>query len=118
MSSTGLPSRVAAPLAYAGWWITGVIFWYVERRDHYVRFHAAQACVAFGAIAVVVAVLAAIAIASVVVAPKAFAIWSWTAAAVWAGGLLLWLQAIWHAATGRLWRIPIAAGLADRMCGR
>jgi uncharacterized membrane protein len=30
--------------------------------------------------------------------------------------VILWLVAIWHAATGRLWRIPVAAGIADRMC--
>ena len=55
--SLGLPGRVAAPLAYAGWWVTGALFWFLERRDLFVRFHAAQACVAFGAIAAVVAML-------------------------------------------------------------
>jgi len=40
-SSTGLSVRVAVPLAYAGWWITGAILWLVERRDRRIRFHAA-----------------------------------------------------------------------------
>ena len=62
--SLGLPGRVAAPLAYAGWWVTGVLFWFLERRDLFVRFHAAQACVVFGAIAIVVATLCGIAGAS------------------------------------------------------
>jgi uncharacterized membrane protein len=31
-------------------------------------------------------------------------------------GLILWLMAIWNAAAGRIWRIPIAAEIADRMC--
>ena len=116
MSSTGLPSHVAAPLAYAGWWVTGVLFWLVERSDRYVRFHAAQALVAFGAIAVVVTALTAMAAASLMFMPNAFGFWMWTAAASWICGVALWLVSIWHAATGRMWRIPVAAAVADRMC--
>jgi uncharacterized membrane protein len=107
---------VAAPLAYAGWWITGLIFLGFERRNGYVRFHAAQSCVVFGAIAIVVALLAGIAGVSVVYDPPAVGFWSWTAAIVWGAGLVLWPVAMWHAATGRLWRIPIAAEVADRLC--
>jgi uncharacterized membrane protein len=114
--STGLPPRVAAPLTYAGWWITGVIFWHFERRNGYVRFHAAQSCVVFGAIALVVAVLAGIAGASVVYNPPAVRFWSWTTAIVWGAGLVLWLVAMWQAAAGRLWRIPVAAHVADWLC--
>lgn len=114
--STGLPPRLAAPLAYAGWWITGLIFWHFERRNGYVRFHAAQSCVVFGAIAIVVAVLTGIAGASVVYNPPAVGFWSWTAAIAWGAGLVLWPVAMWRAATGRLWRIPVAASVADRLC--
>jgi uncharacterized membrane protein len=118
ITSTGLPPRVAASLAYAGWWITGAIFWAVERRDPYVRFHAAQACVAFGAIAGLVAMLSALAAVSLVAMPKAFGFWVWTAGLTGGGGVLLWIAAIWNAATGRVWRIPVAATLADWMCRR
>ena len=38
-STTGLTTRTAAVLAYLGWWVTGLIFWAVERRDLQVRFH-------------------------------------------------------------------------------
>ena len=31
ISSSGLSPRLAAPLAYSGWWITGLIVWFVER---------------------------------------------------------------------------------------
>jgi uncharacterized membrane protein len=106
---------VAAPLAYAGWWITGVIFWLVERRDGYVRFHAAQAIVAFGVIAVGMAMLWAIAAVSLVYMPNAFGFWVWTAAIGWGVGIVLWVVAMWNAATGRVWRIPVAANLADRL---
>ena len=115
-STTGLPRRVAAPLAYAGWWVTGALFWFLERRDLFVRFHAAQACVAFGAIAVVVAALSGIAATSLMFMPGAFGFWLWTAGLIWLAGLILWFVAMWNAATGRRWRIPLAADIADRMC--
>ena len=114
--TTGLPPRVAAPLAYAGWWVTGVLFWLFERRDRYVRFHAAQACVAFGAIALVVTLLTAIAAASLMFMPNAFGFWMWTAAVCWIAGVVLWMVSIWNAAAGRMWRIPVVAEIADRMC--
>jgi uncharacterized membrane protein len=114
--TTGLPRHVAAPLAYAGWWVTGALFWFLERRDKFVRFHAAQACVVFGAIAVVVALLSVIAATSLMFMPDAFGFWMWSAGLIWVAGLVLWVVAIWNAATGRLWRIPIAAEIADRMC--
>jgi uncharacterized membrane protein len=107
---------VAAPLAYAGWWITGVLFWFLERRDLYVRFHAAQSCVVFGIVALVVAVLSAIAATSLLFMPNAFAFWLWTTGLIWLAGVVLWVAAIWQAATGHLWRIPVAAPIADRMC--
>jgi uncharacterized membrane protein len=115
MSSTGLASRVAAPLAYAGWWITGFIVWVVERRDAYVRFHAAQAIAAFGLIALFIGVFAFLAVASLSFLPTAFVPFIWAAVLTWLGGLLLWAISMWKAASGEPWRIPIAAELADRM---
>ena len=115
-TTIGLPGRVAAPLAYSGWWVTGALIWFLERRDLYVRFHAAQACVVFGAIALAVAMLSGLAATSLVFMPGAFGFWAWAGGLIWVAGLVLWLVAIWHAATGRLWRIPVAAELADRMC--
>lgn len=41
-SSTGLPSTTAGPLAYVLGIITGVLFLVLEKKDPFVRFHAAQ----------------------------------------------------------------------------
>jgi uncharacterized membrane protein len=117
-SSTGLSSRVAAPLAYAAWWLTGILFFVVERRDGFVRFHAAQAIAAFGLIAILVATFAALAGASLSYLPSAFLPFLWTAGVTWLFGMALWLVAIWKAASGEAWRIPLAASLADRFLSR
>jgi len=114
-SSTGLSPRVAAPLAYAGWWVTGVVLWFVERRDRTIRFHAAQSIAAFGLVAFLVLAFGALALASLSLLPAAFTLFLWAAVATWVGGVLLWIVALWKAATGHAWRIPVAADLADRL---
>lgn len=114
-SSTGLAPRVAAPLAYAGWWVTGFVVWLVERRDRYVRFHAAQAVAAFGLIALFIGAFGFLAIASLSFMPSAFVPFVWAAGLTWIAGLVLWGVAMWKAANGEAWRIPVAAELADRM---
>ena len=113
--STGLSRQVAVPLAYSGWWLTGLILWFVERHDRVIRFHAAQSLAAFGTIAAAIAAFAALALASLSFLPSAFAVFLWAAAVTWAGGVLLWVAVMWKAATGRAWRIPIAAALAERL---
>ena len=115
MSSTGLSPRLAASLAYAGWWVTGAILWFVERRDRRIRFHAAQSIAAFGLVAVLVLAFGTLALASLSLLPAAFTLFLWAALATWVGGVLLWVVALWKAATGHAWRIPVAADLADRL---
>ena len=114
-SSTGLSRRVAAPLAYAGWWVTGAILWFVERHDRTIRFHAAQSMAAFGIVAGLVLAFGALALASLSLLPAAFNLFLWAAAVTWVGGILLWIVALWKTATGHTWRIPVAADLADRL---
>ncbi len=46
-AATGMSENVAATLSYALGWITGIIFYLIDRRP-YVRFHASQSIVTFG----------------------------------------------------------------------
>ena len=112
-SSTGLSSETAAVLAYGGWWVTGAIFWFVERRDRFVRFHAAQATILFGAIALFIMLCGVLAVASLSFLPKAFLTLVVVAGAAWVAGVILWGMAIWRASIGDEWRVPLAADLAD-----
>ncbi len=112
-SSTGLPSHTAAALAYTGWWITGAIFCFVERRDRFVRFHAAQATILFGAIALFIMLCGMLAVASLSFMPGALPVFVAAAGATWVAGVILWGVAIWKASIGDEWRVPLAADLAD-----
>ena len=116
-TSTGLAPRTAATLAYAAWWMTGLIFWLLEREDRFVRFHAAQALAAFGLISLLIVTFGVLAGVSLSFLPAAFMPLLGAAFVTWVGGLALWLLAMWKAASGDAFRIPLAADWADRLAG-
>ena len=117
-SSTGLPTRLAIALAYSGWWVTGAIFWFLERRDPSVRFHAAQSVTAFGGITLLILIFGALTALSLSFLPSMFAFFGTAAAATWALGVLMWVIAMWRTASGDEWRIPVAAGWVERLVQR
>ena len=47
-ATTKLPPNKAGFLCYVGFWVTGIIFLIIERKDKLVRFHAMQSLVVFG----------------------------------------------------------------------
>jgi uncharacterized membrane protein len=115
LSSTGLSTRTAAVLAYAGWWVTGLVVWFLERRDAGARFHAAQSMVAFGVIGLLVVVFAVLAAASLTFMPSAFRPLIGVAGGAWLLGVVLWAVSLWRAAAGLEWRIPLVSRVADRL---
>jgi uncharacterized membrane protein len=115
ISSTGLSSRTAAALAYGGWWVTGLIIWFLERHDRFARFHAAQSVVTFGAIAVLIMFFGLLAAASLSFMPEAFTALLGVTVFAWVLGVALWTVSVWKAASGEDWRIPGASALAEKM---
>jgi uncharacterized membrane protein len=114
-STTGLSPRLASVLAYGGWWVTGAFFCWIEQRDRYVRFHAAQSMIAFGAAAVIVFALAILALLSLETQPAAFGFLAWSAAAACVAAVLLWMVALWQASRGVRWQMPVVGRLAERL---
>ncbi len=47
-TSLGMNPRLERVLAYAFFWVSGLILFFVERKDRSVRWHAAQSMVTFG----------------------------------------------------------------------
>ena len=114
-SSTGLPSRLAIALAYSCWWVTGAIFWFLERRDTLVRFHAAQSITAFGGITLLMLAFSLLAAVALSFLPSMFSFFSAAAAATWMVGVVIWAIAMWKTADGDGWRIPVAAAWTERL---
>ena len=51
-AASGLSENVAATLSYVLGWLTGIIFYLIDKRP-YVRFHAAQSIVTFGGLSII-----------------------------------------------------------------
>ncbi len=48
VSTTSLKPNITGLLCYLGFWVTGIIFLFVEQRNRLIRFHAMQSLVTFG----------------------------------------------------------------------
>ena len=56
-TSTGMEQNLAGLLCYVLGWITGIIFLLLEKDNRFVRFHAIQSIVVFGAFMVIEIIL-------------------------------------------------------------
>jgi uncharacterized membrane protein len=116
-TTSGLDEKVAATLSYALGWITGLIFFFTDKRP-YVRFHAAQSIVVFGGLHIVLIIL------------RSF--WGFSMWGGWGGfslgllvleivnllALILWILCMVKAYQGERFKVPIAAGIAEGMAGK
>ncbi len=101
-STTGLEPNVAGLLCYLGGWITGIVFLVIEQKNKFVRFHALQSIVTFGALTVASALLNLIpffgGLLNTVIGILA---------------LVLWILLMVKAHQGELYKVPIAGHVAE-----
>jgi len=119
-ATSGLSENAAATLSYVLGWITGIIFFLIDRRP-YVRFHAAQSIVTFGGLHLIRIVLGIF-----------FGVGWWLGGAThWAGlglgamllmliglvSLVLWIVCMIKAYQGERFMVPIAGDIAANLAG-
>lgn len=114
-SSTGLAPNVAAGFSYLAWWVSGLLFYLVERENRFVKFHAAQALVGLGALFAVGFLLFVVALASLFVSAGAFKIFIYLSYAVWMVGIIAWAVCVVRAWKGDEFELPWAGTIARRM---
>ncbi|MEO7158204.1 MAG: hypothetical protein ABI039_11610 [Vicinamibacterales bacterium] len=117
-TSTGVDARLASVLCYAGWWVTGLVFLFAERRDANVRFHAAQSIVVFGVLSVALLVCGGASAVAFVVAAQTFQMLQAIGNVLWFGAVLLWLVLLLKTWRGQTWRVPVAGDLAMKIASR
>lgn len=106
-SSTGLDPNVAAALAYLAGPFSGATLLLAERRSTYVRFHAWQAIIGLGGLALVPLVLLMSAFLVLFLSPLAFTLMYRLAALAAVTWLLAWLVCLYQAFTGKAWELPL-----------
>lgn len=103
-TSIGLDSNVAAALAYALGWVTGLAFVLTERENRFVRFHALQSTIAFGALSVAWMVSLSI----------PFLGWLLAFVIIFPVSVVLWLLLMFKAYQGERFKLPIAGEMAEQ----
>lgn len=101
-TASGFDENVAGALCYALGWVTGIVFYLVEPQNPFVRFHALQSIIFFGAACVLLVVCVSIPLLGWLV--SIFVLY---------GSLAAWLLAMYKAYRGERFRLPIAGRIAE-----
>lgn len=125
VARSGMSETTAAVLSYVLGWITGIIFFLIDRRP-YVRFHAAQSIVTFGGLHIIRMLIAGI-----------FGFGWWFGGGFGLGyhhlggfgigllllillgivGFILWIVCMVKAAQGERFMVPVAGEIAQNLAG-
>jgi uncharacterized membrane protein len=111
---TGMAENVAGLLCYALGWITGIIFLLIDKRP-FVKFHAAQSIVVFGALTVLRIGLGIIIGFGGLIG---FGLWAMLSMLIGLLGLVLWVLLMVKAYQHELFKVPVAAGIAENIAGK
>jgi uncharacterized membrane protein len=125
-AGAGMSENTAATLSYVLGWITGIIFFLIDKRP-YVRFHAAQSIVTFGGLHVLRVVLGMI-FGFGFFFGRGFGHWGYGALGGFGLGLallsllgiitfILWIVCMIKAAQGERYMVPIAGEIAQNLAG-
>ena len=113
-SSTGLDENIASLIAYLAGWVSGLIFFLIEKDSRLVRFHAMQSIllnVTFGVAAVIfVVVISVLVIVLGMISDSLAAI----ASLLGLGILLVWILCLIKAYGGTMYKLPIIGNYAEK----
>ena len=99
-SSDGLSENVAGLLCYVLGWVTGIIFLLIDKRP-FVKFHAAQSIVVLSTGGLL-----------------GLGLWAAVMGLIGIVALILWIFLMFKAYQHELFRVPIAAGIAESIAGK
>jgi len=102
-TSCGMQPNAAALLSYLLGFITGIIFYLIEKENKFVRFHAMQSIVVFGFLFVLGIILPFIPVIGWVLVPV-----------LWVVNLILWIVLMVKAYQGEKFKIPVAGDIAEQ----
>src|ERR1700690_567917 len=95
-TSRGMQANVAALVCYLGGWVTGLVFFLIEKDNKFVRFHAFQSMVVFGAFTVLSIVLT-VTVVGIALVPVLGIV-----------ELILWIVLMVKAYQGEKFKLPVA----------
>lgn len=110
-SSMGMEPKTAAGLSYVAGWVTGLIFFLLEKRNRFVRFHAMQSILFFGGLSVLSAALGIVSTFSPGVLALAF---NCTSGLIGIVGFVGWIVLMINGFQGKYFKLPLVGDYAER----
>lgn len=102
-TTLGMQPNLAALLSYLLGFITGIIFYVLEKENKFVRFHAMQSIITFGALFVASAVLGLLPIVGVLLSFL-----------IGIGSTVLWIILMVKAYKGEEFKLPVVGDIAAK----
>ena len=102
-TSLGMQPNLAVLLCYFFGFITGLVFYFVEKKNKFVRFHAMQSIVVFGSFFVANLVLLVLPVLGVIIGALLSLL-----------SLVLWILLMIKAYQGEMFKLPIAGDIAEK----
>ncbi len=102
-TSIGMEANIAALLCYLAGWVTGLIFYLLEKENKFVRFHAMQSIVTFGGLSIIMTVLTFIPVIGWILMPIVGLLW-----------FVLWIVLMVKAFKGDKIKLPFAGDIAEK----
>ncbi|HLJ15889.1 MAG TPA: DUF4870 domain-containing protein [Bryobacteraceae bacterium] len=117
-TDTGMAENVAGLLCYLVGWVTGLVFFLIDKRP-FVRFHAAQSMVVFGGLAILYFLFGIFFRASFMFMGGfgALGFVALLSSLIWLVGVVLWVLLMVKAYQHEKFEVPIAAGIAKSIAG-
>ncbi len=101
-TSLGIDANVAGLLSYLGGFVTGIIFFILEKKNRFVRFHAMQSLMTFGALAVFQIAVGFLPFLQFILPLLSIA------------GFVLWVILMVKAYQGEMFKLPVVGDMAEQ----
>ena len=102
-TSLGIEENVEGALCYLIGWVTGLVFYLLEKENKFVRFHAMQSIVVFFPLTIIAWFFGFIPFIGWVISGL-----------IWILSIILWIVLMIKAYQGEMYKLPIAGDIAER----
>jgi uncharacterized membrane protein len=110
-TSTGLDENIAGLLCYLLGFITGIIFYVIEKENKFVRFHAMQSIVVFGSILIINWMVIPIVM---MIPVLGWIVGGLLGLVVFIVSIVLWVLLMYKAYKGEKYKVPFAGDFAEK----
>jgi uncharacterized membrane protein len=125
-SSTGLDENIAALLAYIFGWVSGLVFYLIEKDSKLVRFHAMQSilfCVLVAVLGIALWIVTFMLVLVAAMVPDVMeSLFGLLATLVWLvfsiAGLIAWILCVVRAYQGQFFKLPVIGNMAEKIVNK